>query len=68
MKITKKDLLTINNLLFEKITNLRFSLLELETLSPYISSYDYLEEEARLNNQINDFTNLRNKILKMMED
>lgn len=68
MKLSKKDLVVINNLISEKLNNLRFSVLDLESYIAYMSSYDYIEEKNKLENEINKFTKVRDKILKIMEE
>lgn len=68
MKISKKDLVIIDNLIAEKLNKLRFSVLDLESYVAYMSSYDYIEEKSKLENEINKFTKVRDKIIKIMEE
>lgn len=68
MKLSKADFHLIDNLVSEKLKNLRFSILDLESSVPYISSYDYISEKDVLEKQIYIYTKFRNKILKLMEE
>lgn len=68
MKLSKADFHLIDNLVSEKLKNLRFSILDLESSVAYISSYDYISEKDVLEKQIYIYTKFRNKILKLMEE
>ncbi len=67
MKMSKKDFVIIDNLLVEKLKKLRLYELDLKISEPYMSSYDFLEKDRLVKVQIDNYTKVRNKILKLME-
>lgn len=67
MKISKKDLVLIDFLIAEKLSELKLCVLNLKVSERFMSAYDFLGENEKLELEINKYTKLREKVSKLME-